>query len=92
MRKAIKVIYRKLGRTKAYGWAHHEDNVIEIDSRLRGKKELEILLHESTHVLFPELDEDEVIEVSIAYTKLLWSLGFRKVDNSNHERLQDGTK
>ena len=54
----IKVVYRKLGKEKVYGWANSENNSIEIDERLKGKKQLEIILHEALHLLHPELEED----------------------------------
>ena len=53
--KAIKVIYRKLGKEKAWGQAHSHNNSVELDPRITGKKHLEILTHESLHILFPEL-------------------------------------
>jgi hypothetical protein len=87
----IKVIYKKLGREQAHGIAE-SDGIIYIDPRLRGRKELEILIHEAYHLLQPEAEEDEVIEKSVTLTKLLWRLGYRKVDNSKHLPLQDGSK
>lgn len=87
----IKVIYKKLGREQAHGIAE-SDGVIYIDPRLRGRKELEILIHECYHILHGEASEDEVVEKSIILTKLLWKIGFRKVDNSRHLPLQDGSK
>jgi hypothetical protein len=87
----IKVIYKKLGREQAHGIAE-SDGIIYIDPRLRGRKELEILIHETYHLLEPEASEEEVIEKSVILTKLLWKMGYRKVDNSKHLPLQDGSK
>ena len=56
----IKIIYRKLGKEKAYGMAS-SDGIIEIDSRLKGKKHLEILLHELGHLLNPKDSEETVM-------------------------------
>ena len=58
----INVIYKKLGRHKVYGYANLGDNEIELDVRLKNKKHLEILIHECLHILFPELEEDEIVE------------------------------
>jgi hypothetical protein len=91
MLKNIKVIYKKLGN-KVWGLAHFEKNTIEIDTRLKGKKELEIILHESSHLLYPDFEEDDIINNSIIQTNLLWKLGYRKVDNSNTIPLQNGKK
>lgn len=87
----IKVIYKKLGREQAHGIAE-SDGIIYIDPRLRGRKEMEILIHETYHLLEPEASEEEVIQKSVILTKLLWRMGYRKVDNSKHLPLQDGSK
>lgn len=84
----IKLVYRKLGRERAYGQA---DDFIELDPRLKGKKHLEILNHEAFHVLFPHLTEEEVIKKSIILTNTLWGEGYRRIDNDTSHPLQDGT-
>lgn len=83
--KKIKVVHRKLGREKAWGIA---DDYIELDERLRGKKHLEILLHESLHILFPNMAESAVIDNSIVLTNTLWSQHYRRIDNDTSQRLQ----
>jgi len=75
--KKIKVIYKKLGKEKVYGFANLGDNEIEIDARLKGKKHLEIMLHECLHILYPEAEEEEE--------------HYRRVDNNNSTPLQDGS-
>lgn len=88
----MKIIYSKLSRNKAWGIAHSDDNTIELDIRLKGKKHLEILTHEALHLLFPEMEEEEVIQKSIILTNVLWKEGYRRVDNSNSLLLQNGKK
>ena len=78
----IKVIYKKLGREKAWGQAHTDDNIIEIDPRLKGRKLMEILLHEALHLQNPTWSETEVLTKSKELTSLLWSQAFRRVDNT----------
>ena len=87
----IKIIHKKLGREQAHGIAE-SDGVIYIDPRLKGRKLLEIYVHETFHLLYPDASEEEVIEKSVVLTKLLWKLGYRQVDNSKHLPLQDGSK
>lgn len=79
----------KLGRQKV--WGHADEYPLMIDDRLKGKKELEIYIHESMHYLFPKLEEKEIERKSILLTNTLWHEGFRKVDNSNEHPLQDGS-
>jgi hypothetical protein len=87
----IKIIYKKLGREQAHGIAESDGNVY-IDTRLKGKKHLEILLHEVLHLLNPIDDEKAIIRKSVTLTNILWKEGYRKIDDSNDMPLQDGSK
>ncbi len=89
--KQVRIKFKrcKLGRQKVWGYA--EKYPLLIDDRLKGKKELEIYIHESMHYLFPKLNESEIEKKSILLTNTLWHEGYRKVDNSNDHPLQDGT-
>jgi hypothetical protein len=87
----IVIKYKKLGKEKVHGLAW-SDGEINIDSRLKGRKHLEIIIHEVAHLLWPEDDEDAIIEKSVTLTKILWKEGFRRVDNSKDLPLQDGSK
>lgn len=91
-RRKIKVIERKLGREQAWGQSCYEDFSIELDERLKGKKRLEITLHEAAHLIHPKLAEERIIEISILLTDLLWSEGWRRVDGDTSLPLQDGKK
>ena len=71
----IKIIYRKLGREQAYG-VSSSDGIIEIDSRLKSKKHLEVLIHEILHILNPKDSEDMIIKKSVTLTKILWQEGY----------------
>ena len=86
----IKIIYKKLGREQAHGIAE-SDGIIYLDPRLKGKKHLEILIHEALHILNPNDSELAIIKKSITLTKVLWKEGYRRVDDTNDEPLQDGT-
>jgi hypothetical protein len=86
----IKIIYRKLGKEQAYGISS-SDGVIEIDERLKGKKMMEILIHEILHLLNPKDDEKTIICKSVTLTKVLWSEGYRKIDDTIDLPLQDGS-
>lgn len=87
----FKVVYKRF--RKVNGYAHiRKQGLIELDIALKGKKHLEILIHESLHLLYPERDEAYVEEEAIKLTNTLWNEGYRRVDNSNEQALQDGTK
>ena len=87
----IRVIHKKLGREQAHGIAD-SDGIIYIDPRLKGRKALEIYLHEASHLLSPDDSEEEIVRKSVVLCKLLWRLGYRKVDNTKDLPLQDGSK
>ena len=76
----MKVNKRKLGREKAYGLAHQDDNLIEIDPRLKGRLQLEIYIHEALHLLYPKLSESQVLKDSKKVTSMLWKEGYRKIE------------
>ena len=78
----MKVIYRKLGREKAYGMSDYGCNTIVIDSRLQGRKHLEVTLHEALHIYFPEKSETFVKNTSRKLANVLWKMNYRRVDNS----------
>jgi len=79
--KRPKIVERKLGRHGADGLCWN-DGVIEIDARLKGKRRLEILIHEIDHYLHPEKTEDEVEEDAKNLAQLLWSERVRIVDEA----------
>jgi hypothetical protein len=78
--KPIEIKYRKLGKEKADGLAWKEDNIIEIDSRLKGMNMLETLIHEVAHIQNKAWGEIKVTEHSKQLAQILWDAGFRKVD------------
>lgn len=86
----IKIIYKKLGREQAHGIAESDGNIY-LDARLKGKKHLEIIIHEILHILNPTDTELAIIKKSITLTKVLWKEGYRRVDDTNDEPLQDGS-
>lgn len=64
---------------------------LQIEAKLKGKKELEIYIHEMLHYIHPLMEERAVVRYSILLCNTLWFEGFRKVDNSNTIPMQDGT-
>jgi hypothetical protein len=89
--KRIKVIYKKLGRSRTWGLSHNE-GVVEIDERAKGKKHLEVLVHECLHELFPDMKEAEIESKAAILTRTLWHEKYRRIDDHDKEPLQDGEK
>lgn len=87
----IKIKYKKLGKEKVWGLADSE-GIIYLDTRLKGKKHLEILIHETLHLLYPEDSEELIVEKSISLTNLIWSQRYRRIEDDQKEPLQDGSK
>jgi hypothetical protein len=86
----IKVKYKKLGKEKVWGLADSE-GIVYLDSRLKGKKHLEILIHELLHLLWKEATEEEVVEKSIILCNIIWQQRYRRIEDDKKEPLQDGT-
>lgn len=72
-----KVVYKKL-RT-AWGYAYLNQNKIELHNKMKGKKHLEILLHEKLHLLFPDLDETAVKRYGKDMCEMIWKQGYRMI-------------
>lgn len=79
-RNQPKVIRKKLGKEQAWGFWDEDNNTIEIDERVKGKKELIIYLHEYFHKLFPWMTEDEIVIKSESLASFLWKNHYRRVD------------
>ena len=89
-----KVIRQKLGRENVYGFALTEEdcskyckkyglkptkNLILIDPRLTGVKELDTMIHEKLHILFEEgLQEWLVRKIASPMAKFLRDNGYKK--------------
>lgn len=87
--KRFKIIYKRL--KKVWGYAVMDRSEIEIDLRAKGKKHLEICIHEMVHLLWPDESEESVERKSIMMTNTLWHEKYRRIDDRNEEPLQDGT-
>ena len=77
--KPVKVVWRKLGKERAWGQATIGENLIEIDPRLGAKRQLEVLCHEQVHLTFPEMSEKEVDRAGKDLAALLWAQDYRRV-------------
>jgi hypothetical protein len=80
--KLPKLFRKKLGKEKAWG-LFDGDNVITLDERLKGKKELIVTIHEFIHWLHPEWTENQIIKDSETIAEFLWKQHYRKVDNDD---------
>ena len=76
--RTVRIDYRKLGKERAHGQFIPVLNIIEIDPRLKGKKHLDVLIHEGTHFLLPFMEEDAVAKFATDMAVILWADGYRK--------------
>jgi hypothetical protein len=84
--KKVKVIWRPLGKERAWGQATTDPAhpVIEIDPRLSPQRELETLTHESLHLAFPEMSEKEVDRAGKVVSSVLWQENYRRILQGKH--------
>jgi len=75
----VKVVWRKLGKEKAWGQATIGEGLVEVDPRLGAKRQLEVLIHEVTHLCHPEMTEVEVDRTGKMIARVLWSENYRRV-------------
>ena len=78
-RQKSKVVWRRLGREKAWGQATIGEGLIEIDPRLGAKRQLEVLCHEQIHLTFPEMSEAQVDRAGKDLAAVLWGQNYRRV-------------
>lgn len=62
-----------------------KDKRIRISDRLRGRHQLEVIAHEVLHAAWWALDEDFVRECAEDLGRVLWRLGYRKVEGIGDE-------
>lgn len=79
MPKKITVIERKLKRERVLGQVFFDDHLIEIEERLKPKAWLAVLVHEATHLAFPDASEAEVLKAERIIAGVLWQAGVRRV-------------
>jgi len=77
--KLVKVVWRKLGRERAWGQATIGEDLIEVDPRLGAKRQLEVLCHEQVHLTFPDMPEAQVDRAGKDLARMLWSQDYRRV-------------
>lgn len=79
-RKKTKVIYRPLGKERAYGLADVNNNTIELDTKLGGYRHLLYILHEHFHIKHPDWSETKIRKQSSNTAQFLWDNQFRWVE------------
>jgi hypothetical protein len=70
----------------AYGYTYSQKAKhprIILDARMRGRKKLEVLVHELLHALNPTQSEEHVEQQGKDIARVLWSLGYREVPHGN---------
>jgi hypothetical protein len=79
--RSPKIVYRKLGKERAWGQATHDERspLIEIDPRLGAKRQLEVLIHEASHLAIPEASEGKIDAIGKYICDVLWKQNYRRV-------------
>lgn len=78
--KKIVLQVRGLGREGADGICWMDENLIEIDKRLKGKERMGVIIHEIAHLGFPDASELEILKFEKIAREVLWDAGYRKVE------------
>lgn len=83
-KKRVKVEYKSLGtdskKRKICGWAYIGDNRVEIEKNSTAKELLRFLVHELSHLSFPDATESEILRAERTIALTLWNEGYRKVN------------
>jgi hypothetical protein len=73
-----KVRFRFKRNPGVFGLAFQDEWRIELDPDLDDKTLIDIAIHETTHVVAPDLSEECVDRIGRQCADVLWRLGFRK--------------
>ena len=76
--KPITVTHRKLGKHKAIGLAYKDEQLIEVDERLKGFEHLQTVIHEILHIQNPRWSEIKVEGHSTQIATILWELNYKR--------------
>jgi hypothetical protein len=75
-----KIRYRHKRNRGVWGLAFPQEWRIEIDPGMEDKLALEIIVHEVSHVVCPDLSEEAVDRIGKHAADVLWRMGFRRED------------
>jgi hypothetical protein len=99
LRKLPIIQFRKLGPN--YGLSNHpvfaeltpvDHPTLEVDIRTKGKKRLEIILHEALHIAVPGMPEQVVLYAARYLAKVLWHLQYRADEDWHNEHYGQSEK
>jgi len=96
--KKVKVVWRPLGKERAWGQAYTDPKApkIEIDPRLSPRREIETIVHEALHIALPQYTahppkskeyrkgEAEIDRIGKVVSRVLWSQNYRRVVQGKH--------
>jgi len=78
-RNKVRIVERKLGRQRAWGLYYQGEQLIEIDSRMRSKHYLSVLIHELLHHIFPSMSEGMIQRAAPKIAKGIWKQDYRRI-------------
>jgi len=74
----VKFVLRKLGQHKAWGQAHIDKKIIELDPNQSPLDFLDTAVHELLHIAYPKMDESQVTKGARVIKHGLWKLNYRR--------------
>ena len=95
LRKNPDIVFRPLGRENVYGLASHPvfrevtplaHPMIEVDTHTKGRKRLEVVIHETMHIALPALPESLVTFAARYIARVVWKTGYR-ADEESQDRI-----
>lgn len=72
------------------GICRWDKGTLQIDKHLRGRRELETLIHEGLHALDPDAGESRVTHTGRMLAELLWKYGYRIKPRAKRRGGSDG--
>lgn len=97
LRQIPEIVIRKLGKEDSWGQAYSPDFgdpavKIEIDSRIKKRHRMKIILHESAHIALPGLSEENIIKLANYQSMILYHMGYRDMHAQLVKQAKDKQK
>jgi len=79
--KKFKVVFKAPTSRNNLATCDYDNKEIRVSPKVKGVEKLDCLIHEGLHGALPDLVDDVVNESATGIAKMLWKLGYRRVED-----------
>jgi len=79
--KKFKVVFKAPTSKNNMATCDYANGELRVSPSVKGVDKLDCLIHESMHGCLPDLVDDAVNESATSIAKMLWKLGYRRIED-----------